>query len=281
MNKIDSIINKINKKSRIPIESEFLFRKYISESLTGKNLITFYNWECPPRILDADKKGRLFINYCVNLEKIFRGETIDNFTEIPRVVKDKEREIDMLKFLKSLGLKFRFIKLIADTNAYYITPYSLQVLGKEKIKKVFSDFKRKIEEMIRKDYKFVEINTFLFTNLTNKYQKEYENAVFKALDILDSDISKLIKPKTWNQQKEYIKGHLGFKEYQRKEIIDIAKRTIATYGAEGILFNLLSKTKNFSNCVWMNIEEADQRTIAITNCLRQKSRLANLPMIFL
>lgn len=280
MNKIDLIIKKIKQNSQMPIEGESLLRSYIYQSLKKGRPITFYNWECPPRILDMDKKGKLFINYCVDLGKIFRGEKLDEYTEIPRIVKEKERENKTLGFLKSLGLKFRLVKVIADTNAYYITPYSLKVSGKKKIKKIFFRFKRKIEIMLKKDYSIAETKAYLFTTLIKEYQKEYEGTFSEALKILDSDVSKLIKLKTWNQQLQYIKRHLGFKEYQQREIIDFTKRTIATYAAEGIMFNLLAKTKKFSNCVWLNIEEVDQKTIEITNCLRKRKNLGKLPIIF-
>lgn len=280
MKKADFIINKINKISKIPIESKSLFKRYILESLEGKNLITFYNWECPPRILDVDEKGKTFVDYCVNLEKVFRGEKIDDYTEIPRIVEEKKKEIEILRFLKSLGLKFRFIKLIADTNAYYITPYSLEVSGEEGIEETFLRFKRKIGTILKKDYKFIETKAYLFTTLLKEYRKEYENAFVEALKILDSDVSRLINLVTWNQQKRYIKGHLGFKEDQQKKIIDITKKTIATYGAEGAIFDLLSKTEGFSNCTWINIEEANKRTIEITNCLRKKKGISELPIIF-
>lgn len=299
---IENIIKKINQKSKMRIENENLFRKYVLDSLRGKRLITFYNWECPPRILDKDKKGKIFINYCVDLEKVFRGKKIDEYTEIPRVVKEKKREIKILEFLMSLGLKFRFVKIIADTNAYYITPRSCKILGKREVENTLLEFKRKIEKILRKDYRFIETKAFLFTILTKKYQKEYRNAVMEILKILlfrnsYSEIIKdhevedrarmsnlsapdLIKPEIWRKELGYIKKHLGFKDYQRKEMIDFTKRTIATYGAEGMVFDLLSKTKRFSNCAWLNIEEPSRESVEITNCLRNRKGLGKLPMIF-
>lgn len=281
MKQIDLIIKKINQKSQRPIENEMLFREYILDSLSGKKAITFYNWECPPRVLEKDKKGKIFLNYCVDLEKVFRGEKIDDYTEIPRVVAEKTREIKMLKFLESLGLKFQFIKIVADTNAYYITPESLKISGKKEIESVFAEFEEKIKEILRKDYKNIETQTFLFTVLMKRYQKEYKNAMAEILKILNSGNPDLIKPEIWKKQLEYIKKHLGFKDYQRKEMMDFTKRTIATYGAEGVVFDLLSKTRRFSNCVWLNIEEPSLESIEITNCLRNKKNLGKLPMIFL
>lgn len=280
MKKIDFIIKKIKQNSQMSIENEYLLRKYIWECLKKGNSITFYNWECPPRVLDMNKEGRIFVNYCVDLEKIFNGERIDAFTEIPRVVTEKEREIKMLRLLKSLGLKLRFVKIIADTNAYYITPYSLKVLSKQKIKRSFRKFKRKIGEILKRDYRPIKTKSILFTGLLKGFRKEYNSAVGGALEILDYTPAKLIKTKTWNKQLEYIERHMGFSSNQQSEIENIAKRTIATYGAEGIIFDLLSKTKEFSNCVWLNIEEVDRKTIEITNCLRKRRNLNELPMIF-
>lgn len=280
MKKIDLIIKKINQRSQRPIENEKLFRKYALDSLIGGEAITFYNWECPPRILDKNKSGEIFLNYCVDLEKVFRGEKIDNYTEMPRIVAEKIREIKALNFLESLGIKFRFVKIIADTNAYYITPESLKILGKKEIKNTFLEFKERIEEILSKDYKFIELGIFLFTDLIKKYRKEYESAVAQALNILNSENSDLVRLKIWKNQLEYIKNHLGFKGNQQKEMIEFTKKVIATYGAEGMIFDLLSKTEQFSNCVWLNIEEPSLESIEITNCLRNRKKLGKLPMIF-
>lgn len=280
MERIDSIIKKINQKSQRPIENEKLFREYVLDCLNGKKAITFYNWECPPRILDKDKKGKIFLNFCVDLEKVFKGEKIDDYTETPRVVAEKIKETKILNFLKSLGLKFRFMKIIADTNAYYIMPESLKILGKEKIENTFMEFKKKIDAILKRDYKFIETESVMFTDLIKKYRNEYENAMLDALNDLCSDKTGLIKSIIWQNQLKYIKRHLGFKDYQRKEMINFTKKTIATYGAEGVVFDLLSKTKRFSNCVWLNIEEPSLESIEIINCLRNKKGLGKLPMIF-
>lgn len=275
------IIKKINQESQRQIENEKLFRKYILDSLNGEKAITFYNWECPPRILDKDKNGEMFLNYCVDLKKVFRGEKIDEFTEMPRIVAEKRREIKMLKFLKSLGLKFRFVKIIADTNAYYITPESLVILGKKEIKNTFFEFKGRIKEILKKDYKFIKPSVYLFTDLIKIYQKEYENAMVEVLDILNSKNSDLIGVKIWKKQLKYLKRHLGFKDNQKKEMIEFTKKVIATYGAEGLIFERFSRTKKLSNCVWLNIEEPSLESIEITNCLRSRRNLGKLPMVFL
>ncbi len=276
--KINFILQKLNKNSQRPIENKTLFKEYIRQSLRGTP-ITFYNWECPPRILDKDKKGRVFLNYSVDLKKVLRGEKLDKYTEIPRVVQKRKRENKILVFLRSLDLNFRFVKIIADTNAYYITPISVEILGK-KISENFLEFKNEINRIIRKEYR-IKPKVYLFSKLMGKYKQEYDNAFNDILRILNSNISQLIPVKIWEEQLRYIKNHIGFEESQQGEIVNFSKRAIATYGAEGIVFDLLSKTESFSNCIWLNIEEVSERTVIITNCLRVKKRLGKLPILFL
>ena len=276
--KVNYLVKRIKKESQRPIENEGLLRKYIFESLKGRP-ITFYNWECPPRILKQDQLGSFYLDYCVDLDKIFRGEKLDYYTELPRVVEAQEKEKKILKFLNNLDLNFRFVKIVADTNAYYITPFSLKALGETKVKKTFLQFQEKIKKATG-SYP-VKSKVYLFTDLMGGYQKNYKSSFKKASRALESNISGLVPEKIWQEQLKYIKEHIGFEPFQKKQIEEFSKRTIATYAAEGTIFDLLSRTDYFSNCVWLNIEEVAKRAITITNCLRIKQNLGKLPMIFL
>lgn len=279
MKKTDYIIQQIKQKSKMPIENEFLFRIYIRQSLKNQKIITFYDWECPPRFLDKDKKSKVFINYCADLDKIFNNNNIDKFTEIPRVVKNKKQDNQILKFLKDLGIKFKLVKIIADTNAYYLTPESVNILGKQNVKNSFLEFKNRINQMLEKDYRIIRTKVYLFTELIAKYKKQYQHAFNQALKILNANKLNLISEKTWQEQLERIKSHIGLND--KTQIENFAKRIIASYAAEGIIFDLLSKGNILLNCVWLNTKEIDQRTIEITNCLRIKRKISKLPMLFL
>lgn len=281
MENIKRIIEKIEKKSERRIENKALLKKYIAQSISGKNLITFYNWECPPRTLSRDQSGKIYINYDANYNKIFRGEKLDQFTEIPRVVGESNREIRQLKFLKSLGLNFRFVKLIADTNAYYITPTSLKIMGEKRTKKIFKDFKNRIRKIMEAGYPQAD-RVYLFSELMKPLRKEYEKSFRISLEIQKDNWENLVTRRIWQEQLARTKDHIGINRPEDKDfLIDFSRRVVATYGAEGIVFDLLSRTRNFSNPVWLNIEEVDYRTVAITNCLRKKKKLGKLPMVFL
>lgn len=284
MEKINLIIKKIEKNSQKSIENNFLLKQYIEELLSGKKLITFYEWECPPRILDMDKKGKIFVNYCVDLDKVFRGEKLDKHSKIPRVIRNKKREENFLLFLKNSELKFRFIRIIADTNAYYLTPISLKILEKKKIENKFLELKEKIKKEFRKNDAIQKnvclSDVYLFTDLINRYRKKYEETLNNSLRILESSPANLISKKTWEELLKFIEKYMGFQRSQQKEILDFTKRYVATYATEGIIMELLSKTDKLSNCVWLNFAETEQEVIEATNCMRKKMNLENLPMIF-
>jgi hypothetical protein len=271
---VDKIIAKIESKSQKSIESKKLLKKYIEESLTQKQLITFYNWECPPRTLEKGKDGKIYVNYDVDLDSIFDGKAVDAYTEIPRVVCKYKKELRQLNFLKSLGLNFRFVKIIADTNAFYITPDSFKLVNKTKTKEIFREFRSKIKNRLEKKYFAYNAEVFLFTEMMKEFKVVYE----RSMDEFYKNKNRLISKTTWREQVMRTMKHVGL---EKKKSIEFSKRVIATYAAEGIVFDTLSKEDYFSNCVWLNIEEIDTRAIKITNCLRIRNGLEKLPMIFL
>ncbi len=264
------IIKQLTSRSIKKMENKLAIEQYISDSIKTGKPITFFNWECPPRFLDNGE-----INYLVDLEKVFKGKRIDKYTEFPRVVEKYEQEVGILNFLNSLGLNYRFIKIIADSNAYYLSPESLEIWGERKIRKSFDKFKRMIEDRL-KDYPG-KTTAYYFTSFIAKNKKLYERSYRRALELLRQ--KQLVSESTVRQQFRRTRNHIGFKDPLK--IGEFSLRTIASYAAEGMVFNQLSKTKEFSNCIWLNIEEVDDRTIAITNSLRVRQGIKPLPMIFL
>jgi hypothetical protein len=274
-NNIQSAIKYLKNNSTKKAENFPLIEKYIRESFINGTPITFYNWECPPRFIDY-KDGRAFLNFNVDLNDIFQGKKIDKFTELPRVVAAREREIKILNALKKNGLKFRFVKLIADTNAIYLTPESMAILGEKKIEAKFDEFKKLL---LKNTARYpLAVKVYRFSELIRPFKNAYEINFQSALKLLRRSPKNLVQVGIFKDQLGRVKEHVGLSG--GNSLQEFCLRTIASYGAEGIIFSRLAKTKKFSNCVWLNIEEADDRTIAITNCLRQKSNLGQLPMFF-
>lgn len=276
-NMVDDIIKNIQKNSIRPIESTLLFEDYIEQSIKNDKAITFYNWECPPRFLDKDKNNVEFVNYIVDLDSIFSMKKIDKYTEFPRVVEKNMQEKNILCKLKQLGIKFRFIKLIADTNVKYLTTESQEIIGEKKIDNKFMEFKNKIRDCL-KSYPVV-VETFLFSSLVSRYRKVYEESFIEIEnDILEGKFN-IVSENIIKQQIRRTKKHIGFQDEKKQR--EFSVKTIASYGAEGMVFEKLAKTDYFSNCVWLNIEEVNQRSIDITNCMRRRRGFSNLPMVFL
>lgn len=269
------IIKILQTKSNMPLENSAEIQRFFAKSLKGKEVITFFNWECPPRTI-SQRDGKSFVDYDVDLEKIFRGEMIDEFTELPRVIQNRQQEIDTLLWLKDLGVSFRFVKLIADTNAYFLTPESLQILGEKTVRTRLNQFKSLINKELA-TYP-VPAQAILFTDLIQNYRQLYESVYADSLQILTRTPTKLVSKKIFTAQIERTKEHVGLDD--PKIIKDFSIKTIASYAAEGVVFAELTKSKAFQNCIWLNNHEIDDRTIAITNCYRLLKKLGKLPMIF-
>lgn len=278
------LLNKINIATRglihlskkRPPENPQVIIKYVRESFERSTPITFFDWECPPRFLDRDKNGRVFVNYKVDLIKIFNNSAIDEYTEIPKVVANNYQEIKTLQYLNTLGLRYRFVKIIADTNGFYITPECLDIIGARTITNQFRKFKILIAKNTRR-YP-AAVKTYLFSELMAPYLSLYDSSFALAMRSFDNDRNKLASRNILAQQIARTKKHIGLSDI--KYINEISKRTIATYAAEGVVLGEISKSARFSNCVWMNTSEVNRRTITITNCLRVKLWYTSLPMLF-
>jgi hypothetical protein len=266
------IIKELQKRSKLPLENPGA----IEDALKKAAPITFFNWECPPRKMSKTGNGTEYVDYDIDLPKIFRGEMIDDFTELPRVVELAEQETRTLAWLQSLGIQVRFVKLIADTNAFYLTPESLSITGKMVVEKRFEEFKKLIAERLRAYPAGSKV--YRFTELISDYQALYDQTYAKALSLLQNKPGKLVPLTTVQAQIERTKHHMGMTDQAR--IKDFALKTIASYAAEGIMFTQLTNA-NLGNCVWLNNHEVDQRTITITNCYRKLIGEDNLPMVFL
>lgn len=279
--KTNQMIKAIEKESVRPIENKSLLKRYILDSMMGKKSITFFNWECPPRKLSFDFNGKMIMDYDVDYNRIFRNDKVDMFSEIPRVIAESRRENKQLAFLAKMGIKLRFVKIIADTNACYLTPESVNSPRKKAAaEKKFTDFKKRITEVVNKDYQ-APTGVYFFSELMEPFKDEYEKCFNEINNLSSSDIMSLVSPTIWKEELDRLKDHVGFPREQRKELESFARRVLASYGAEGIVFSLLADTKRFSNCVWLNNEEAEDSAIAITNCLRVKNNKEKMPMIFL
>ena len=276
MKKSLEILNLIQKKSVRKIENTDSMKIYLKESLEQKKSITFYNWECPPRFIDKAKNGQLFINYNVDHDVIANKKQVDEYTELPRIITDFEKQKNIIEFLTGLGLNFRFVKLIADTNLYYLTPESRKYVDANLAEKKFKEFKMLIKE--RSDGLPCKTEVMLFSDMIRPWQDLYNESFYKALKMMNIRPCLLVRNEILELQFQRTKEHVGISDDVWAE--EFSKRTIASYAAEGIIFNELSKSERYSNCVWLNIEEVDQRTIEITNCLRLKKGIARLPMVF-
>lgn len=273
MEKINKILKSIEEKSKRPVENEKLVSKYLDGSIYKNEPTIFYDWECPPRRLAFNKKTGYFLNFDIDLKKIFRKIEEDKFIEMPRAMDAREKKI--LSFLKTLIPNFYFVKIVADTNAYYLSPSSLKIYNSKRIKNKFLDFKFKIKRIVA-GYP-IATEVVLASKFFKNYGKEYTKYFKEALALLKE--TSPANQRLLTKQMERNKEHLGLEDKKFNEAF--SKKVIASYAAEGMIFWLLSQKEKNSNYIWLNMAEADKRTVEMANFLRKKKRIESLPMIFL
>ncbi|MBT4174331.1 hypothetical protein HOC80_03870 [archaeon] len=153
----------------------------------------YFSWECPPRVL---KNGKL--DFDVDLAKIFNGERLDEFTELPKFIEFKEIEE---KFVGK-----NYVKIIADTNA--------SILAKQNF-----SFKKYKEELQRR----CKSKVVLFSEIVdmNQYKKKFE--------LVYRDFWDHVSLKEFLEIKSYLKEHVGLDDD------DFVRRVIVSYIVEGFL----------------------------------------------
>ena len=196
---------------------------------------TYYSWECPPRTLMEGK----WLDFGVDLDKVFRGEKIDKFTELPKFLEFCQEESKVLKQLDQI-----YYKIVADTNAYYLSPETVIKYGKKRIENIFQCFKRKVEQACLKRYGVGKVKVVLFTELIKDYKEIYE-VIFTTVV---ASIFSYVSTKEFRDIKDYLKEHVGFLEGEA--LNRFATRVIASYIAEGVVI-----PKVFTGPIWVNYDE--------------------------
>ena len=180
------------------------------------------------------------LDFRVDLNKIFNGIKADSFTELPKIIEFKDIESKILTYIEGND----YYKIIADTNAYSLSPESLRLIGLENVKKIFKQFKEEIQKRCDIFYGVGRVKVVLFTDLIKNYKKVYKN-LFKYYI---NEIDKLASKKELIDIGNYLKKHIGLKE----NIEEFTKKVICSYIVEGILIPLV-----LPNPIWINFDEPE------------------------
>ena len=216
---------------------------------------TFYSWECPPRKLTEEK----WLNFEVDLDKVFSGIKLDEFTELPKIIEFGDIEKNLLKKIDQT-----YYKIIADTNAYYLSPETIKKCGEKRIKTIFNRFKRTIQKECNEKYGIDKVKVVLFTEIIKDYKEEYEKTFFNVLN----SVNRYISQQEFSEIEKYLKEHVGFKK--QKELEKFTKKVIASYIAEGTII-----PKIFHNPVWINFDEPEILVNITNKCNKEKIEIIN------
>ena len=197
---------------------------------------TFYSWECPPRKLI---EGRV-LDFEVNTDDIFMGQKCDLFTELPKIVEFVNIEKTFFNF------NFSYYKIIADTNAYYLSPESISLNGEDRLRDIFVNFKDRIQKLSDSIYGVGKVKVLLFTELISEYRTEYNELFLEVLNKIEDYYS----VDEFEKIKQYLISHVGFNEGEN--LVLFTQKVIASYIVEGMII-----PKVLNNPIWINFDEPE------------------------
>ncbi len=245
------------------------------ELCNNKQKISFFSWECPPRQIATDPILGRWINFDIDIQTVVNGKKLDKFTELPRLTTQIENEKWFQNSIVASNSQFTYTKIVADTNGLYLFPKSSQILGKTKIKRLSEEFARLLMGRAVKIYGPTTPKVILFTSLMAPYKKEYQ----LFFDLIYTNI-KLVPRNIYLYWMNRLINHVGLDSKADKvERVEILKRVIASYAAEGMIFSALQQTSIFPNPVWVNWEEKPQ-SAQTTEILRSRYGISLLPVLY-
>lgn len=265
------------------LESRFTFKPegWEEVALWWKNdfPISFYSWECPPRQIQTTKKYRRWVNFDIDLKSVVNGKKLDQFTELPRIITQPDKEKMFIESIININPKVTYTKIIADTNAPYLFVKSQKILGKERIRWLSREFKNLLEIKTTKLLGENKPNFSLYSSLQKGFKKDYEMFFQFIYKSFAGNNSPFVPREILIAWTECMVNHIGLTEEDKKERLDILKRVIASYAAEGMVFQLLSIAKIMPNPVWVNWEE-EPNLATTTQILRKRYGLKPVPIIY-
>lgn len=241
--------------------------------------ISFYSWECPPRQIVNDPKLGRWVNLDVDIKSVVNGKALDEYTEIPRLVVKSNQEGEFINSVVKIYPRATYTKIIADTNGLYLYPKTKQILGEAKLRKLSAKFKSLLEEKAQKLYGKDTPSVVLYTKLQARFKDEYDFFFNFVYADLNQSEPKIIPDKILSHWINRVKSHVGLPKKDQEQKIEITKRVIASYAAEGIVFELLNQLVVLPNPVWANWEEPPLNG-ETTEILRQRYGLTPIPKIY-
>ncbi|OGM63603.1 hypothetical protein A2961_04515 [Candidatus Woesebacteria bacterium RIFCSPLOWO2_01_FULL_39_21] len=252
----------------------------ISKLWNNNSPVSFYSWECPPRQIQENKKYGRWINFDIDIESVISGKKIDNYTELPRLTSQPEKELWFIKEVVQKNSKASYIKIIADTNGLYLFVKTKNILGNKKIRDLSNKFRDLLTKKAKELLGQFSPEIILFTKIQKPFKKEYEmffNLIYQSFNTVTK--SSFVTQEILDAWMDCMINHIGLTSKDKKERVDVLKRVIASYAAEGMLFELANRFGEMPNPVWINWEEKPELA-KTTNILRQRYGLENIPTIY-
>lgn len=241
--------------------------------------ISFYSWECPPRQVQESPQYGRWVNFDLNLETIVKGNKLDQYTELPRLTTQPEQENWFIQTVVKKNNQATYTKIVADTNATYLFIKSGKILGEKKIAALSKKFRALLEKEANRLLGKNAPPIILFTALQKDFKAEYDLFFNLVCQSFQGNQSRFVPQPITRAWQKCLLDHIGLTKKDKAEKSDVLGRIIASYAAEGMIFELISQTGILPNPVWVNWEE-ELNLAQTTDVLRKRYGLESMPKLY-
>jgi len=247
----------------------------ILKNSNKSNCFSYFDWECPPRKKEVDENGEIWFDFDLPLEKIVSGQKVNEFTELPKILEKEKETKEILSILEKYNA-LPLIKLVADTNWLYLYPRTLEKVGEKRLKKIADRFEFLLQEKSDEMFGKNKIRVINFTRFQKRFEREYG----QAFNGIVENYEKIVPDKIKKKWENYLASHVGLPEKEKSYRKELAKKAVASYVAEGIIFDLLDKRGLFPNPFWICVDEPEF-VGNTTEILRKEKGIRPFPKIFI
>lgn len=264
---IVKLLNELENNSVAPVRNKKLLLNYLKN-----DSVTFYVWECMPSKTTIDKDNQVFFDFDINIDDSI------NKSKFSRLIKVERKFFALLNKYK---LNYKFYIFTADTNPSIMYPESKVRYSSKQLESLSRSFQKQLQKRADTLLDKNKAVVLRFSKIMNKYLPIYQKTFNQIYNDLSIDLykNKWVNSRLSKQVIKHLSNHIDIPMDLKAELEERACRYLASYAAEGMVFNMLNKIYKFKNLVWINNEIVGP-SAAATELALKKTGQSGTPIIF-